>query len=305
MRFLAFCAVCLGAQASADGLSHFSLDAQFMSGETSRDADGLTGSFSGATRFSAAGVYDSGAFTLYGTLVLDQVEFFNRGDTTNARGTDIAELGVDYAVGQFVVGVNASALRAEDLPFETTLTSVALYGQYDWGDYYAGLGILTLDDTADTFSDVGAALFGGYETDTGLSLGAQVAEVADGTFYTAFATYDADTFEIAFDLTADDDDRLARFFGAYYVVPEFAVIGGIVDLDTGGDGTSERFLGGRVDLAPGFSAEVAFYDFDAFNNFEGNGIAFKLAYEVGTPRRGYQSFATFSDRLLSPVFYSF
>lgn len=305
MRLVALCAACLGTAASAEGVSHFSLSSQIVTGETNRALDDLDGSFSGASRFAAAGVYDTGDVSLYGTLVFDNVEFFNRGDTDNDRLTDTLELGIDYMWGQFLIGFNASALRAEDPGFDTTLTSLALYGQYDWDGFHAGLGVFSLDESSTDFNDVGGALFGGYETQTGLALGAQVAEIAEETFYTAYATYAADAYEIAFDLTADDDDRLTRLSGAYYILPEVAVIGGIVDLDTGGDGTSERFLGGRVDVAPGFSAEVALYDFEAFNNFDGNGVSFEIAYEVGTPRRGYESFATFSDRLLSPLFFAF
>ncbi|MEM1375712.1 MAG: hypothetical protein AAGF78_15185 [Pseudomonadota bacterium] len=308
MRFMTVCAVgaaCLGAQVSAEGLAHLSFSSQVLTGETFRDIDALTGSFTGASRFAAIGVYETGATSLYGSLVFDNVDFTGRGLRDNTREASTLELGLDYAAGQFTIGANASVLDLANLDEENTLTSLALYGDYGWDGFHAGAALVSIEASDGDFDDVGFALFGGYETPTGLALGAQVTEIDDETFYTAYATYATDAYEITLDVTGDDNDRLARLFGAYYVLPEVAVIGGFVDLDTGFDGTTERYVGARVDVAPGYSAEFALYDLEAFNGFEGDGVSFKIGYEVGSPRRGYQSFATIADRLLSPIFYSF
>ncbi|WP_299860776.1 hypothetical protein [uncultured Roseobacter sp.] len=111
-------------------------------------------------------------------------------------------------------------------------------------------------------------------------------------------------FSVKFDFVDDDNDTFAELSGSYDIGPRFAIIGGLSNTNVkNGDGTTQRFIGGRYDVAEGVSAEIAYHDIDAFNRFDGDAISVGVTYEIGRRKGGMQSVGkTLSKGLSSPFF---
>ncbi|MEM1235722.1 MAG: hypothetical protein AAGI10_02050 [Pseudomonadota bacterium] len=297
----------LASSASADGLTYGFLSGQYVDGETSND--GVDGSFQSYTRLEGEAEYVTGAFTFYGQGVLDTADF-TATENGEEFGSDVAEAGAEYRFSQFALGVNASRFIPTVNDTSVALDSLALYGQYEADNFYMGAAAFTSDVDDIDFGEDGFAVFGGYDNGAGFEIGGQLTETEDVSFYSIYAAYTAANFELEADWAREefDNENVFDMFsvsGATYITQNVAIIGGVMNLSLESDGTTEWYVGGRYNVAEDYSLELAYYDFDAFNGFTGDGVSFTASYEVGKQRRGYQSVAEFYDTSLAPIFFSF
>lgn len=297
-------ATSVSSAAFGDGLTYGSLSGQYLTGDI--DRDGLESSFEDYSRIEGALRYETGAVTLYGDLSFDRADFTGDGDDNDVVKGDLFEVGAEYTRGDFSFGANFSTYQTEDEGFGADLESIALYGQYAPGPYFVGLAAFTVEIDEFDLEDEGYAIFGGYDNGQGFDIGGQYSESDDGSLLYLYASYENAMFEVAFDYVDDDDDStFAKLSGAYNINETYSVIAGVVDLSFDDDGTRETFIGGRYAIDATTVAELAYYYFDAFNDFDGDGISFKVTYEIGDNPRGFQSISKQTDKLFSPIFFVF
>ncbi|WP_187428171.1 hypothetical protein [Roseobacter fucihabitans] len=299
--------------ALADGITHLSLGATVLNGEI--DRPGLEGDFDDQRNLSGEFVYQLGAITAYGSLVLDRADFNANSRANGVNDERLFELGGEYSFGEFALGANMTRndFDTSDPSSNFTdnqITTATVYGQYQRDGLIAGLGFFNFDLTStgpgrrSDFDETNPIIFASYEMDNGLLVGGGAFEINSNTYSYLFGDYEAGLIDVTFDFVDNDDETYTSLSGGYDLNPKFAIIGGISNTNTkGGDGTTQTFLGGRYLVAEGVSAEIAYHKIDAFNQFDGDAISFGLTYEIGRRKGGIQSVGkTLSTGLASPFF---
>lgn len=287
-----------GSTAGADGVTHLRFDASALSGEVDRLV--LEGGFDDQREIFGDIVYQSGAITAYGSFIDDRADFNANGRALGVDKQRLLELGLEYSFGNFAVGANVARNDFDTTDTTETfsdneLTTATLYGQYQQGGLIAGLGVFTIDidrsgpRSNTEFDETDPILFASYEMNNGLLVGAGAFEIDGETFTYLFADYDMDGFGAKFYLVDDDNGTFAEVSGSYDVGPRFAIIGGLSNTNVkNGDGTTQRFVGGRYDVAERVSTEIAYHDIDAFNRFDGDAISVGVTYKIGCRKGGMQ-----------------
>lgn len=299
--------------AMADGFRSLKAEAWVNTADIARA--GTPATFKDNTQTSAHGVYDLGAWTIFGGLETQRTDFSANGGAADDMYKNVyLDLGAEHSFGTFGLGGQLAYISFENdgLGVDSSVNFVSAYGQYQSGGLVAGGGLFYTDTRKsgrDDESETGVLAFVSNDFGNGLNIGAQATVQSDHELVELYADYTFAKGDIRFSLINTSGAgyvvQFASLEGRYNIYKQVSATAGILNSDEPyGDNTTEISTGLEYAFGDGAAARIEYVEYGAFNGFSGNGITFGLTYDIGNKRKsGYQPIGkTFADKN-SAVFY--